>query len=93
MGEFGTQIINKQTNKLTRLPPDLHELVVRVRGRERPLVRVGQVQVVEAADEGLEPLVAPQLRRERLHQRRLPHALHAVEPDDERLPRRRLAHG
>lgn len=67
----------------TRLAPDLHQQVIRVRLRQRPLVLVPQVEIIDAANQRLQALAVPQLRGEGLDERGLAGALHAVQPDDE----------
>ena len=61
----------------------LQQRVGGVAAGQRGLVGVGQVEVVDAAGQRLDGGVAGQRRREEPHQRRLAHALHAVEADEE----------
>jgi hypothetical protein len=49
------------------------------------LIRMRQIQIVDAAHQRLEPLFLSQCAGERRHQRGLPGALHAIETDEEGL--------
>ncbi len=61
----------------------LHQRVLGLAAGQRDLGLVRQVEIIDAADERLETLVAPQRVGQRLYERGLARALHAIEADEE----------